>query len=250
VRRDELVSWLDAYLEISAFPDSSQNGLQFEGQAEVKKIGAAVDAGIQVFESALAQGVDFLLVHHGLLWGQPFRFTGHRQRRLALLARGELNLYAAHLPLDVHPEVGNAALLAGGLGLRNLVPFGSFDGVNVGWAGELVRPESLGHFAERVARFTNTDCLVHANGVPEIQRVGIVTGSGGAAMGEAQDLGLDLLLTGEPKQAYFHESLDREFNVIYAGHYNTEVFGVRALAQKLAATFGLESVFLDFPTGL
>jgi putative NIF3 family GTP cyclohydrolase 1 type 2 len=101
-----------------------------------------------------------------------------------------------------------------------------------------------------VARFTNTDCLVHANGVPEIKRVGIVTGSGGAAMGEAQDLGLDLLLTGEPKQAYFHESLDREFNVIYAGHYNTEVFGVRALAQKLAATFGLESVFLDFPTGL
>ncbi len=245
MNRDELVRWLDAYLDIGGLDDVSQNGLQVEGRAEVTRVGAAVDASLKTFQDALAQGVDFLIVHHGLFWGRPEPVVGPLRRRLAALFEGGINLYAAHLPLDAHPEVGNNAVLAQALGLTELAPFGG-----VGLQGRFSPAQRLHDLADRMGRITGMQALVHQGGSDLIQRAAVVTGSGASLIAEAARAGLDLLITGEPKHAAFHDPFEWGINVLYAGHYDTEVFGVKALAERIEAEFGLPWVFLDHPTGL
>ena len=240
--RDELVRYLNGYLDLEAFPqDPSLNGLQVEGKPRVTKVGAAVDAGEAVFRKALEEGVDFLLVHHGLFWGRPFPIVGHHKRRLALLFQGGINLYAVHLPLDAHPEVGNNFVLARDLGLLDLIPW------DVGVRGRFPLPTPLLQVADRLGQLTGMQPLVHQGGLDQVETVIIVSGSG---TGLLPKVDADLFITGEPKHAVFHETFERGLNVIYAGHYDTETFGVKALAQHLYGRFGLPWVFLDHPTGL
>ena len=240
--RDELVRYLNGYLDLEAFPqDPSLNGLQVEGKPRVTKVGAAVDAGEAIFRKALEEGVDFLLVHHGLFWGRPFPIVGHHKRRLALLFQGGINLYAAHLPLDAHPEVGNNFVLARALGLEDLEPW------DVGVKGRFPLPTPLLQVADRLGQLTGMQPLVHQGGLDQVETVIIVSGSG---TGLLPKVDADLFITGEPKHAVFHETFERGLNVIYAGHYDTETFGVKALAQHLYERFGLPWVFLDHPTGL
>jgi dinuclear metal center YbgI/SA1388 family protein len=241
VERDELVAYLDEYLRIHAFQDASLNGLQVEGSPQVHKIGAAVDAALPVFEDAKEKGVDFLLVHHGLFWGEVFPIRGHHKRRLELLLQNGISLYAAHLPLDAHPEVGNNVQIARALGVVDLEPY------EVGVKGRFPVPTPLAEVADRLGRLTGMQCLVHGGGPELVQTVTIV--SGGAA-GLVSRVDTDLFITGEPKHSAFHEAFERRLNVIYAGHYDTEVFGVKALAAHLSERFGLPWVFLDHPTGL
>ncbi len=242
MERDELVRYLDAYLRVRDFPqDPSLNGLQVEGKPLVRKVGAAVDAGEAIFRQALEAGVDFLLVHHGLFWGRPFPIVGHHRRRLALLFQGGISLYAAHLPLDAHPEVGNNAVLARALGLVDLEPF------DVGVKGRFPLPTPLVQVADRLGQLTGMQPLVHQGGKEMVETVTLVSGSGTSLLGR---ITTDLFVTGEPKHAVFHETFERGLNVIYAGHYDTETFGVKALAQHLEERFGLPWVFLDHPTGL
>jgi dinuclear metal center YbgI/SA1388 family protein len=242
VDRDELVRYLNGYLDLEAFPqDPSLNGLQVEGKPRVTKVGAAVDAGEAIFRKALEEGVDFLLVHHGLFWGRPFPIVGHHKRRLALLFQGGINLYAAHLPLDAHPEVGNNAVLARALGLEDLEPW------DVGVKGRFPLPVPLVQVADRLGQLTGMQPLVHQGGPDQVETVIIVSGSGTGLLAKVD---ADLFVTGEPKHAVFHETFERGLNVIYAGHYDTETFGVKALAQHLYERFGLPWVFLDHPTGL
>ncbi|GAB5603416.1 Nif3-like dinuclear metal center hexameric protein [Thermus sp. FJN-A] len=240
--RDELVRYLDAYLRLKDFPqDPSLNGLQVEGKQRVSKVGAAVDAGEAIFRRALEEGVDFLLVHHGLFWGKPFPIVGHHKRRLELLFQGDISLYAAHLPLDAHEEVGNNHELARALGLTHLEPY------DVGVKGRFPLPTPLVRVADMLGQLTGMTPLVHQGGADQVETVVIV--SGGAA-GMVSVVEADLFITGEPKHSAFHEAFERGLNVIYAGHYDTEVFGVKALARHLEARFGLPWVFLDHPTGL
>ncbi|WP_448568411.1 Nif3-like dinuclear metal center hexameric protein [Thermus sp.] len=240
--RDELVRYLDEYLRLKDFPqDPSLNGLQVEGKPRVTKVGAAVDAGEAIFKRALEEGVDFLLVHHGLFWGKPFPIVGHHKRRLALLFQGGVNLYAAHLPLDAHPEVGNNFVLARELGLLDLIPW------DVGVKGRFPLPTPLLQVADRLGQLTGMQPLVHQGGLDQVETVIIVSGSGTGLLSKVD---AELFITGEPKHAVFHETFERGLNVIYAGHYDTETFGVKALAQHLYERFGLPWVFLDHPTGL
>ncbi len=250
MNRDELVRWLDAYLKIGEIPDASLNGLQVEGAPEVKRVGAAVDASLKTFEDAIAQGVDFLIVHHGLFWGEEKPVVGPLKRRLARLFEGDVNLYAAHLPLDVHPEVGNNAVLARALGLSELAPFGAYRGTAIGLQGVFPTAQRLHDVADLLGRLTGMQALVHQGGSDLVKRAAVVTGSGSSFIAEAAREGIELLITGEPKHAAFHEPFEWGINVIYAGHYDTETFGVKALAEKLEAEFGLPWVFLDHPTGL
>ncbi|GAA5334245.1 MULTISPECIES: Nif3-like dinuclear metal center hexameric protein [Thermus] len=242
MNRDELVRYLDGYLNLAAFPqDPSLNGLQVEGKEEVRKIGAAVDAAEATFQKALEEGVDFLLVHHGLFWGKPFPIRGHHKRRLELLFRGGINLYAAHLPLDAHPEVGNNFVLARALGLVDLTPY------DVGVRGRFPFPTPLVQVADMLGQLTGMQPLVHQGGRSQVQEVVIVSGGAANLVGQVE---AELFITGEPKHSAFHEAFERGLNVIYAGHYDTEVFGVKALAAHLEERFGLPWVFLDHPTGL
>ena len=242
----DVTAWLDSYLNVSGFKDWSNNGLQVEGNSTVTRIAASVDTSLRSIEEAISSGADLMVVHHGLFWNKPLMVTGPHRRRLQTALDTGLSIYAAHLPLDAHPEVGNNAMIASALSLQNAQPFAS-----IGQMGELPYELSLQDFAERVQKLTGEICLVHGGGGGSgVRRLGIVSGSGAEFIVTAAELGLDTLLTGEPEHKHFHDAFELGLNVVYAGHYETEVFGVRALAAKMEEQFGLPWQFLHLPTGL
>lgn len=250
MKRDDLVSYLDDYLQIKAIEDSSNNGLQVEGGPEVSCLALAVDAGIASFEGAKAAGADLLIVHHGLFWGEPLMVTGiHRQRLRHLLDAG-LSLYAAHLPLDFHDEVGNNVTLAQWLGLAEVTPFGDYKGQLAGVVGKLSASLSLDEFVSELERVLGEPAVkVWPFGASSVRRVGIISGGGGSFAHQAAAAGVDVYLTGEMSHSVYHQAQELGLNVVYGGHYATETAGLKALADHLVERFGLETVFLDLPTG-
>jgi len=250
VELESVLHFLDETLGTSAFPDydGAVNGLQVDGRSTVRRVGAAVDAGLPTIESAVARGVDLLLVHHGLFWEGLRPLTGRRYRRIEPLIRGGVALYSSHLPLDAHPEYGNAACLIRALGLEPGGRFGHFREVPIGFTVETSGPREA--FRDLVSRTVNGPVRLIASGPAEVRRVGVVTGGGGSFIREAAEAGLDSLLTGEGAHHTFMDAHELGVNVFYAGHYATETWGVRALAAQLEANFGLPWEFLDFPSGL
>jgi len=251
MQRDELVRWLDDYLDLAAFSDDpSLNGLQVEGASEVHKVAVAVDCSLTTMEQAAEAGADMLITHHGLFWGAPLPVTGPHRKRLAFLLERDISLYAAHLPLDAHTEVGNNWGLARLLGLDELRPFGSWRGRTIGVAGTFPTPVALRDLADLIERTLGESVLVHSGGPLEVARMGIVSGSAAGSIVEAAEAGLDTFLTGEPKHDHFYDPFERGVNALYAGHYMTETVGVKLLADKLRDDFGLATEFLLLPTGL
>jgi len=250
MHRDAIVRWLDEYLKIPDFKDPSLNGLQVEGRAEVHRIGVSVDAAQVIFDKAALAQVDFLITHHGLFWGQQFPIVGYQKKRLEKLFSAGINLYTAHLPLDAHPEVGNNAVIARELGLLDLEPFPHPKYGNIGYIGRFSEPQSVAQVEDQIGQMTGMQPLVHAAGSNEVRRVGVVSGGGAGDAGLAKALGCDLYITGEPSHAHYHEPFELGINVIYAGHYDSETFGVKALAARLEEEFGLPWEFLEHPTGL
>lgn len=246
----DLVRYLDGYLAVATVGDAPEavNGLQLENAGTVSRVAAAVDACEATIAMAAAASADLLLVHHGLFWGGLRSITGPAFRRLAGLVRAGVAVYSSHLPLDRHPEVGNAPVLARRLGITQRGEFGAYKGQTVGVWGELdVTRDEL---AARIARELGASPRVLGFGPERVRRIGVVTGAGGSAIGEAADASLDTYLTGEgPHWSYF-DAEERHINVLFAGHYATETVGVQALAAHLEAKFGLPWVFLDHPTGL
>ena len=251
VNRDEIVNFLDEYLNVLAFPDKSRNGLQVEGKEEVEKIAFAVDACMDTFIKARAFGADMLIVHHGLIWGGIEYVRGLVQKRLKFLLENELNLYAAHLPLDLHPEVGNNAQLLKLLGLEAKEPFGSYNGLSIGYISEFDEPKPLPLIAQILVEKLKTDYVkAYEFGVEEIRRVGVVSGRGGFAIPEAIEKGVNLFITGEFLHDDYHTAKEGRLSVIAAGHYASETLGVKALMPILREKFGVKTVFIDNPTGL
>ncbi len=250
LRRAELTAYLDDYLMTASVPDYPQayNGLQIEGRDEVRRVAVAVDACLAVITQAVQADADLLLVHHGLFWGAKAPVTGPYYRRLEALIRHGLALYSSHLPLDAHPEVGNNHVLTRLLGLEPSSTFARHEGVPLGVVAETDLPRA--EFAARVQSVLNVTPHVIAAGPETVRRVGIVTGGGGGFIAEAAALGLDTLLTGEGAHHTYFDAEERGLNVLYAGHYATETVGVRALADHLSARFGLETFYIDHPTGL
>ena len=171
VERDTLVRWLNEYLDIGGYPDPSLNGLQIEGTPLVRRVAASVDTSLKTLQDAADSGADLLLVHHGLFWGQPLAVTGPHGRRIRTALMADLNLYAAHIPLDAHPEIGNNAMIARALTLHNARPFGDWEGRKIGLAGELPFPQSLQDFVDRVQKLTGEICLVHGVGGLKVVRL-------------------------------------------------------------------------------
>ncbi|MFN3266032.1 MAG: Nif3-like dinuclear metal center hexameric protein [Deinococcales bacterium] len=250
MQRNELVKWLDSYLESAKIPDGSVNGLQFEGTETVSRIACAVDSSLATIEAAAESGADFLIVHHGWFWKNVQPIVGPLAKRVKAAAAANLNLYAAHLPLDVHPEVGNNIQLAKFLSLNKIEPFGQDRGLSLGFAGTLPVPLSLQDLADQVQKITGEVCLVHGGGKAQVSSIGIISGGAAGFVGQAAQAGLDCFITGEPSHANFPDSFEYAINTIFCGHYESEVFGVKALAIKLEDTFGLPWQFLHLPTGL
>ncbi len=246
----ELVAYLDRYLAIHAVPDSKDafNGLQVEGRAEVRRVAVTVDACIATIEAAVARNADMMIVHHGLFWGAKAPVTGAYYRRLSTLIRNDLALYACHLPLDAHTEVGNNYVLAQRLGLTVEGMFAEFEGVPTGVWAETEMP--LDDLVGRIGNTLNVTPHVIATGPKTVRKVGIVTGGAGHWIDLADAIGCDTYVSGEGQHHTYFEAEERGLNVIYAGHYATETVGVQALAAHLEQLFGLETFFIDHPTGL
>lgn len=255
----DLQAYLDAYLKVREVPDDTNalNGLQVENQGAVACVVGAVDASqgtIDGLARTRAKGPVLVLVHHGLFWDGSQPLTGRRYRRLRGLLDQDAALYSAHIPLDVHPEVGNNAVLARLLGLTDTEPFGNHKGALIGVAGRA--PVALNtrtglQFALAAALSIDTGAIRVIPGGPEpITKVGVITGGAGSAIGQARDAGCDTFITGEGAAHTYFDAMELGINVVYAGHYATETVGVRALAEHLGTRFTLPWEFHDHPTGM
>jgi len=245
--RDKLVAFINSYLGSDRTKDSSQNGLQYEGTAEVKKIAFGVSASLECIKRAAASGADMLIVHHGLLWGRSQPFTGPFKRKLEALVGSGLSLCAWHLPLDKHPVCGNNARLLLMLGAKNLKPFGAYDGETIGFCGTFPKALTIGDIAAALAIKLDAEPLCFRFGKEKIRTAGVVSGGAARMFDQAVAAGLDLYITGEvsePAQEFARES---RANFIAAGHYNTEKPGVLALAGLLEKKFKVKTEFIDIP---
>ncbi len=254
---DTLTDYLDRYLRIREVPDENGavNGLQVANAGWVGGIVAAVDASQATIDGVVDIADRFevpplVLVHHGLFWDGNQPVTGRRYRRLAALLGRDIPLYSAHIPLDVHEEVGNNAVLARQLGLENLGPFDSYKGIPMGVQGVLAEPASRDVLVQRLNRLLGTEARLIPGGPEYVQRVGIITGGAGGRIGAAKDAGLDLFITGEGAHYTYFDATEFGVNAIFAGHYATEQVGVKALAAHLAERFKLPWEFHHHPTGL
>jgi dinuclear metal center YbgI/SA1388 family protein len=250
MRLDELVRYCDDYLRIRTVRDApgALNGLQLANTGEVTRVAAAVDVCIATVQMAAEQGADLLIVHHGLFWDGPQPLVGPQFTRVTRLIQHDMALYSAHLPLDCHEEVGNASLLARHLGLQIRGGFGTWHEQECGvWGEGEVGRDAL---TTTLAGVLGAVPKVMPFGPEIVRKVGVATGAGGAFISQAAQVGLDTLITGEGNHHTYFEAEELGLNVFYGGHYATETFGVKALAEHLSARFGLPWVFLDHPTGL
>jgi dinuclear metal center YbgI/SA1388 family protein len=247
---ETLVSYLDGYLRISEIPDypGALNGLQLTNGGSATRIAVAVDAAQATIDRAIAEGADFLLVHHGLFWDGNRPVTGRRYRRLKALMDAGVAVYSAHLPLDVHPDVGNNAVLARALGIAIQGPFGEYKGQPVGVWGLL--DSTREEFGARLEEVLGGAVKLVPGGPERIRRVGVITGGAGSETASAREAGLAAFVTGEGAHHNFFDAEEGGVNLFLGGHYATEVWGVRALAAQLEAKFGLPWAFIDHPTGL
>ncbi len=242
MKLSEFCSFLDEYLKVSEFSDVSVNGLQVEGESQVERVAFAVDACMESFKAAKKCGADVLVVHHGIVWGGINRIAGITKRRVEFLLKNNISLYAAHLPLDAHPEVGNNALLLRRIGCEPKEPFGEYRGVMIGFASEF---DVARNVEELAANFSSATILPF--GSEKVKRVAAVSGKGGFAVNEAIEKGVELLITGEAEHEVYHVAREGGLNVMFLGHYESEKLGVAKLAEIVAEKLGLDTIFIDVP---
>jgi dinuclear metal center YbgI/SA1388 family protein len=231
--------------------DNSLNGIQVDNDgSEIGKIAFAVDASMETFERAAACGAGMLFVHHGLFWGKPLALTGNHRRRLQLLLEKNIALYAMHLPLDQHPELGNNAALIEMLGVQEPKPFGLYHGKMIGYMGTLSVPLTVEDAVKKIAFMGRPPLAVYPFGKKENKTCAVISGGAAYEVMEAIQNNVDVYVTGEITHSVYHDISESGINMIAGGHYSTEVWGVRRLMERAAADIGCEVEFIDVPTGL
>jgi dinuclear metal center YbgI/SA1388 family protein len=248
IDRDELVAYLDELLDEPRQADYGPNGLQVEGRREVRKVVTAVSACREVFTRAAAAGADLVLVHHGLFWtGMPARLTGVQYGRVAALIENGLSLAAYHLPLDRHGELGNNVLGARAFGLTEITPFCPYEGEPIGFRGRFPEPIRAAELVSRCARVYGRAPLAFLEGPDPVSSLGIVSGGAQKELWTAIADGLDAYLTGEASEWVMNVAREAGIHYLAAGHYATEVLGVRTLGEHVAERFGIGVEFVDVP---
>lgn len=230
--------------------DISLNGIQIgPDEKEIRKVAFAVDASLESIEKAAQWGADLLFVHHGLFWGKPLAIRGSHYKRIDAALKGGVSLYAVHLPLDMHAQLGNNGAIAAKLELEELEAFGDYQGLKIGWKGRLARDMTCDDIVQRLFGGYH-DINLLSFGPEKIRTLGIVSGGASRIVEQAVDESLDLYITGEPSHETYHYCQEQGINVLAAGHYQTETFGVRQMAARAEEDLKLECIFLDIPTGL
>lgn len=248
MQRNDLEAYLNAFLRVSEFRDYCPNGLQVEGRADVRVIVSGVTASAALIAAAVEAGANAILVHHGYFWrGEDARITGMRRRRIGALLERDVNLFAFHLPLDAHPEVGNNAMIARRLALQ---AEGTFGEQSLGVHGRLAAPVTLADFAALVEAELGRAPLVLGDPQRTVQRVAWCTGAAQGYFEEAARLGVDAYLTGEASEQTYHLAQESGVAFVAAGHHATERYGVQALGEHVSARFGLQHRYIDIPNPL
>lgn len=245
-----IVAYCDRVLRTAEVRDYDQavNGLQVENDGRVRRIAATVDASLATVRLAIAARADLLLVHHGLFWSPSWPWVGKRRELIQLLVEHNLAVYSSHLPLDLHPRLGNNIQLGRALGFRRFQPFFCEKGQYLGCRVETrMAREELGR---RLAKALGRPALLIPAGPAECRRIGVVTGGAGSQLQLAAQEGVDTFITGEGPHWTYARAEEWGLNVFYGGHYATETFGVKALAAELSRRFQVPWQFLDHPTGL
>lgn len=243
MNRDELAQRLHVLLEVPRFRDYCPNGLQVEGSSNVRKIVAGVTACQALINAAIEHEADALIVHHGYFWkGEDSRIIGIRRQRLKTLLSNNINLFAYHLPLDAHPDLGNNAQLAKVFGWQ---PTGRFGEQDIGWFGDIPSLPTLGDLAQKVTAEFKRPPLTIGDQNKIIRRIAWCSGGGDSYFESAVNLGVDAFFSGEISEPAVH--LAREAGVAYiaAGHHATERGGVRALSELITKTWGIHCQFVD-----
>ncbi len=247
----EINAFLKETLDPSGMSDAAMNGIQVETDADITKAAFAVDASLEAVVRAAAEGCGLIVAHHGFFWGHPLPVAGNMRKRLALMLEKEIGLIAYHLPLDAHPEYGNNSRILRALSLLEMEPFGKYKGSCIGFMARSAEPLSIEMVMERLG-ITQTEPpqAVLPFGPREIRTIAAVSGGGAQSVDEAIEKKVDLFITGDASHQVYHAAREAGLSVLSAGHYFTETFGVRALMEPLGERFGMETVFLDIPTGL
>ncbi|AMO38696.1 Nif3-like dinuclear metal center hexameric protein [Thauera humireducens] len=244
----ELIERLDALLDASRVKDYCPNGLQVEGRGEVRRVLCGVTASQHLLDHAVAGGYDAVFVHHGYFWkGEDGRVNGIRRQRLKTLLANDISLIAYHLPLDLHPELGNNAQLGRLMGWR---PDGRFADQDLGWIGrpaESDAPESAEQLGRSIAARLGRDPLLVGDGARKVRRVAWCTGGAQGFFEQAIAAGADLYVSGEISEQTVHLARESGVPYIAAGHHATERYGARAIAAHLGDSLGLAADFVDLP---
>ena len=245
----QLSHYLDNLLDITSIDDapSALNGLQVQNTGEIKKIGLAVDLCQATINLATKKNCQMLFVHHGIFWGglQPLR--GPFYKKISSMMKANLGLYSAHIPLDLHPVLGNNRALADLIGLENLEPFGEYGGIKIGFKGTINKKPAK-TLAQELAKKLGSSIKVIGTG--DIESIGLVTGGAADIIQQASREGLDAYITGEGANHHYHEAIEGKCVLIFAGHYATETGGVKSVGLHLEKKFQIFTEFLDYPTGL
>ncbi len=252
MKRRELEIYLRKLLNSDSISDDSLNGLQVEGKDEIEKIGFAVSASEETFIKAKKLGCDAIVVHHGLFWKnkgvEPV--TQVLKKRLSILLKSNINLFAFHLPLDCHPQLGNNARAALDLGLGNIKPFCDYHGTLIGFKGNFLKSIPLKGFIKNVENYYNHRATLLPFGKKEIESVGIVSGGAPYEVKQAAAENLDLYITGESVEGVYYLARELKINMACLGHYATERVGVSALMNHMQSVLNLKTAFIELKNPL
>lgn len=243
MQQDELENYLNRLLEIPSFRDYCPNGLQVEGHGRIHNLVTGVTASIDLLQAAIAMHADAVLVHHGYFWrGEDRALRGIRHRRIALLIKHDISLFAYHLPLDAHPELGNNAQLGQKL---HFLTIGHFGEQNIASHGQLIHDMTLEELGEKISSTLARRPLIIGDPVKPVRRIAWCTGAAQSYFEEAVQLGVDAFMTGEISEHNVHTARESGVAFIAAGHHATERFGVQALGEHIAQQFGIKHLFID-----
>ena len=249
VLRDEIVQYLDDYLQIMNFRDYCPNGMQVIGRPGVERVALGVSANLECLRLAVEKRADMLITHHGLFWENTPQAVGTLMKgRLKLLFESDITLLGYHLPLDAHPALGNNALWLKALGFElEGITLGIARGKPIGAVGNAPKRQTMRELVEKVTNVAGAPPLVYAYGPQTVRRLGVVTGGGYHNLLDAIALGCDTFITGETGEPTEGIAREEGVNFIGVGHYNSEKIGVQALGELLQKQFGVTTFFCDVP---
>lgn len=246
MHRQDLTTLLDSWLQPEQMGDYAPNGLQVEGRTTIKRVVTGVTASRELIDAAIAAEADAILVHHGYFWkGEPAPIVGMKRARLNRLLSHDINLYAYHLPLDVHPEFGNNVMLHELLGSQQVKPLAGIEPTGIVMLGQLPDKPAGSELAQRISERLGRSLVASEHNNQAVQQLAICTGGGQGFIDQAVAAGADAFITGEVSEPTIHTARECDIQFFAAGHHATERYGVKRLGEKLAAEQGLDVQFID-----